>query len=448
MTLDRRLAAKGKKSLTRPAADGLTARMKRFAILAVMMLSVAACGQGGGSDAVAASAAPRSPAGGSAGAAASALDRFAGELLRQLDMPATGNVLVSPFSLIAALLMTRAGSVGVTRAEIDGALHLDSSGDVDAAFNTLDQLLASRAGDFVGPDGKTRKVQLASANAVWAQRGYPFEAAYLDRLARDFGAGVRLVDYRSNAAEARRTINRWVAERTSDKIDELIPDGVLDAMTRLVLTNAIYMNAAWAEPFEPTATRTAPFHRLDGSTVDVPFLRQTNSVRYSRGPGWQSVELPYAGGKLAMQIVLPDEGRLATVEGLLSNGLSAFSDAATETVIELSLPKFKYRVNRDLVDVLVAMGIRSLFGADADLSGITTAERLYVSDIIHEAVIDVSEYGTEAAAATAVVIKATAAPTPPIAFIVDRPFLFSIRDVETKVVIFAGRVVDPAQRAT
>ena len=263
-------------------------------------------------------------------------------------------------------------------------------------------------------------------------------------LAADYGAGVRVVDYQANAEGARRAINRWVAERTNDKIPELIPTGVLDSATRLVLTNAIYLHAAWAEPFDTKATTDAPFTRLDRSAVTARLMRQTGTFGYAAGDGWQAVEVPYAGFELVMDVVIPDAGRFAAVEAQLTAGIGQFVTPMSSASLLLGLPRFTFRTQAQLVDALKAMGIETLFDPDrADLSAISTAEKLYVSDVLHEAYIAVTESGTEAAAATAVVMKATAAPATPREVLADRPFLFAIRDRDTGAVLMLGRVLDP-----
>ena len=378
------------------------------------------------------------------------LDRFGGELYLTVATQAdnTGrNVALSPSSIGAALLMTRAGARTTTLAELDRALHLEGvSPSADAGQNAIDQALASRNTTVKGPNGEQLTVRLSTANSAWAQRGYPIDATYLDTLAKWYGAGLFTVDYSADAAGARDSINAWVSEQTAQKIPELIPAGVLDAMTRLVLTNAIYLKASWAQPFDTRATTDASFTKTDGATVTARFMHRTDALRYASGDGWRMVELPYAGDALAMDVIVPDTGRFATVERTLAGGLAPFVGALREAEVRVTLPRFTFRTQVELVDALTALGITQLFDpALADLSGITTAERLYVSDVLHEAYLAVTEEGTEAAAATAVVMKATAAPATIETVTADRPFLFAIRDRATGAVLMLGRVLDPTK---
>jgi serpin B len=377
-----------------------------------------------------------------------ALDRFGGELYGAVaGAPAVvgRNVAVSPYSAASALLLTRAGARNVTREEIDRTMHLGAM-DADAGFNAVDQALATRAGTFTTPDGHKVTVQLSTANAVWGQTGYPIEAAFLDVLAEYYGAPLHTVDYRRDTEGARKTINGWVSDRTAQKISELVKQGVLDEMVRVVLTNALYLKAPWLTPFDTRTTVDAPFTRADGSTVTVRMMRESESLAYAEGAGWRAVELPYAGGKLAMLVVVPDDGRFVAVERAFAGGTASFASGLRPAQVRLGLPRFTFRTATDLKDALRALGMEQLFDPGrADLSGITIVEPLYVSDVIHEVFLAVTEEGTEAAAATAVVAKATAAPGQVQDLTVDRPFLFAIRDRDTGAVLLQGRVLDPAQ---
>jgi serine protease inhibitor len=379
---------------------------------------------------------------------ADALDRFGGELYAAVtSAPATGgrNVALSSYSVASALLLTRAGARNVTREEIDRTLHLGAM-DADAGFNAIDQALATRAGTVTTPDGRKVTVQLSTANAVWGQTGYPIEPAFLDVLAEYYGAPLHTVDYRRDTEGARKAINGWVADRTAQKIPELIKQGVLDAMVRVVLTNALYLKAPWAMPFDTRTTTDAPFTRLDGGTVTVRMMRQSETLRYAAGAGWRAVELPYAGDRLAMLVVVPDSGRFVAVERAFAGGTASFASGLQPAPVRLGLPRFTFRTATELKDALRSLGMEQLFDPGrADLSGITSAEPLYVSDVLHEVFLAVTEEGTEAAAATAVVARATAAPAQVQELTVDRPFLFAIRDRDTGAVLLQGRVLDPAQ---
>jgi serpin B len=241
------------------------------------------------------------------------------------------------------------------------------------------------------------------------------------------------------------TINDWVAEQTEDRIEDLIPPGVLGAATRLVLTNAIYFNAAWAQPFEASATQDEAFHLLDGGQVTVPMMHQTESFGYLAGDGYQAVELPYEGHELSMVILLPDEGGFEAFEaGLDAAQVEAILQETSDRQVALALPRFEFEAQFSLADTLGAMGMPDAFSDQANFSGMTGTRDLFISAVIHKAFVAVDEEGTEAAAATAVVMVEGAMPAEPLEVRVDRPFLFLIRDIQTGTVLFLGRVMDPA----
>ena len=359
------------------------------------------------------------------------------------------NLVFSPASIHIALVMALAGADGDTASQMAATLRVDDleSTRLHDAMNALDTLLEARnRTEAPGPDGEERKVELSIVNALWGQSGFPFEQAFLDLLAANYGAGMRVVDFVAAAEQARQTINAWVAEQTNDRISDLIPEGGVNELTRLVITNAVYLDATWASPFSPDATSDEPFTLLDGTDVTVPTMHDQLSTGYAAGDGWQAVELLYVGRELSMLVILPDEGRFEEIEARLGAGLlDEVRDALAETEIRLSLPKFEFRTQAELVSALGALGIRDAFDPGlADFTGISTAEPLYVSGVLHEAFITVDEAGTEAAAATAVVIGTTSAPITEIVDVdVDRPFLFGLQDRETGSVLFLGRVLDP-----
>lgn len=378
--------------------------------------------------------------------AASAVDAFAADLYRELART-PGNVVFSPYSVELALAMTRAGAVGRTADEMSAVLHAAAAGELDAGLNALDQALAKRPGRYPFGDG-TVELELSVADRVWGQKDYPFEKPYLDTLAASYGADLRLVDYVNARAQARADINKWVAERTRDRIPELIPDGVLNELTRLVLTNAIYFKGKWAAPFAKGATADAPFHRLDGTDATAKLMRLSSSgLAYGTGAGYQAVRLPYVGG-LSMIVVVPDAGSFAKVEGSLRDDASlraAASGLARGTHVTLRLPRFTFRTKAMLKPALETLGMPLAFTDRADFTKMSPRGReLFIRDVAHEAFIAVDEDGTEAAAATAVIVEATSAPLKSVELTVDRPFLFLIRDDETGATLFMGRVVDPS----
>jgi serpin B len=244
--------------------------------------------------------------------------------------------------------------------------------------------------------------------------------------------------------EARATINRWVEEQTEDRIKDLIPPGVLDALTRLVLTNAIYFKAAWATPFDENMTADGAFTRLDGSQVTVPMMRDTTSLGYAEGKGYQAVELPYDRYEMSMIILLPAAGQFEGWERSLDEGgVEAILSRLGSRQVALSMPKFRVDSTFSLKDTLSAMGMALPFEPDADFSGMTGNKDLHISAVMHQAFVAVDEKGTEAAAATAVAMALTSMPTAPVEVKVDRPCVFFIRDIRTGTILFIGRVVDP-----
>lgn len=376
-------------------------------------------------------------------AAGDAVNAFGLDLYARIRGGA-GNLVVSPASIAVALAMARAGARGATAAEMDRVLH-DLAGDGHGGWvASLDLALNARTGSFPDASGQSQPVTLRIVNAPFAQRGMALGPAFLDALASEFGAGVRLVDYRTEPEPARAAINAWVAEQTEQRIRELLGAGTITDLTRLVLVNAVYLKAAWQEPFNASATKPAPFHRLDGSSVEVPLMSGGGDLPYAAGGGWQAVQVPYVGGKLAMLVVVPDD--LSAFEGGLDAAtLGRITATLAQRRVVLGLPRFGTETKVELADVLKALGMPSAFSATtADFSGITTDERLLIDAVVHQANIDVDEKGTEAAAATAVTMVAGAMPAEPVRLTVDRPFLFALRDLDTGTVLFLGRITDPS----
>lgn len=352
-----------------------------------------------------------------------------------------GNLFYSPHSISLALAMTYAGARGETATAMAETLHYTLPPErLHPALNSLDQILAQRGEGAQGKDGQGFRLNIA--NALWGQTGYTFLDAFLDTLAENYGAGLRLVDYEADAEAARGTINDWVSEETEGRIEELLAPGAVSAATRLVLTNAIYFNAAWAHPFQENATKDDAFHGLAGEAT-VPMMRQTERLHYAEGPGYQAVELPYDGYELAMTIVLPEAGTFEAFEDSLDAAHVEEVLAGMERrQVALTLPRFELETEASLVEALSALGMTPAFGAGADFSGMTGSRDLFIGDVIHKAFVSVDEAGTEAAAATAVVMAGSAAIDEPVSVVVDRPFITLIRDLETGAVLFVGRIVD------
>ncbi len=375
--------------------------------------------------------------------AAGNIDAFGLDLYGQTA--AAGNTVMSPASVALALAMARAGARGDTATQMDAVLHDFGSDSSANGVNSLQQALAAVNGTFTDAKGDKHELTLRIANAPFVQRGMSVEPAYLDALSARFGAGIRLVDYETNAEATRLLINRWVSDQTEKRIPELLAQGTIDASTRLALVNAVYLKAAWQNPFDAAATHDATFTRADGSQVQVPTMHATiEEASYAAGSDWQAVELPYAGRSLAMTIIVPTD--IAAFDPSFDAATFAQITGALQTrPVELALPKFKIETKIDLAAVLARMGMTSAFDRSAaDFSGITAAEQLYISAVVHQANIDVDEKGTEAAAATAVVVTLGSVPGNPVTLNVDRPFIFAVRDTGTGAVLFLGRVADPS----
>jgi len=355
-----------------------------------------------------------------------------------------GNLFYSPYSISLALAMTYAGARSETEQQMANTLHFILPQErLHPAFNSLDQQLASRGEGAKGKDEKGFRLNIV--NAIWGQEDYEYLAEFLDVLAENYGAGLRLLDFINAPEESRVTINNWVSDRTEGKIKDLIPQGVIDEMTRLILTNAIYFNAAWLNPFSKDMTHDGTFHLLEGSEVTVPMMKQTESFGYAEGKGYQAVELPYDGGQLSMIILLPESGQFDSFEqSLHANYASAILKDLEDKQVTLTMPIFEFESQFSITDTLAAMGMPVAFSDEADFSGMTGNRELTITDVLHKAFVSVDEAGTEAAAATAVVVGLTSAPEQPVQVTVDRPFIFLIRDIETDAILFVGRVMNPS----
>ena len=324
-----------------------------------------------------------------------------------------GNLAISPHSVAVALTLAAYGARGRTRDEIEAV--------VAGAGQPVE------VGEWV---------ELSSANRLFGQQGLAWRPDLQELLT--------VVDYADSDA-ARGVINEWTSGQTYERIPEIVPDGVLDEETLLVLVNALYLKAAWSDPFRESSTTDADFHLSDGTVVQVPTMLGHVGAQVGAGDGWRSARLPYVGGTLAMTVVLPDSGRLADVEALVAErDWSAVLDAPSHERLELRLPRFTVRAAARLGELLAALGMPTAFTDDADFSGLTVDEPLKISEVLHEAFVAVDEQGTEAAAATAVVMqRAGAMPQPPVPFVVDRPFLFAIHTTSDATPLFVGRVDDP-----
>jgi serpin B len=355
-----------------------------------------------------------------------------------------GNLFYSPYSISMALAMTYAGARGDTEAQMADTLHFLLPQDrLHPAFNSLALELASRGEGAKGKDNEGFRLHIV--NAIWGQKDFPFLSAYLDLLAENYGAGLRVLDFMKAPEQSRVTINDWVSEQTEERIKDLIPQGAIDELTRLVLTNAIYFNAAWQFPFNEDATSPGDFFLPGGDRITVPMMRQTESFGYAGGDGYQAVELPYDGSELSMVILLPEQGLFASFEASLSGQrVDSIIQQIGYQRVALSMPKFEYESSFGLKQSLNALGMEDAFLPDAaDFSGMDGRQDLFIQDVLHKAFVSVDEAGTEAAAATAVIVGTTSVPPEPIQVKIDRPFIFLICDIETGTILFVGRVVNP-----
>ncbi len=363
------------------------------------------------------------------------------QLLRKTD----GNLFYSPYSISEALAMTYGGARGETEKQMAAALQFLLAQDrLHPAFNSIDIELAKRG--EVAKEGKDEKgFRLKVVNAIWGQKDFEFTSQYLDLLALNYGAGMRIVDYTNAAEEARQLINQWVSDQTEDRIKDLLPPGSVNFLTRLVLTNAIYFNAAWDSQFEKANTRDGRFYLLDGSEITVPMMFQMKSFRYTEDTNYQAVELPYDGNQLSMVVLLPGAGQFESFEaGLDSQKLQDIIGKLQSSYVKLTMPRFQIESEFNLNQALSDLGMPIAFSdSEADFSGMDGGRDLHISDVVHKAYVSVDEKGTEAAAATGVIMAATSMPTNIKDMTLDRPYIFLIRDIPTGTILFLGRVMNP-----
>lgn len=368
-------------------------------------------------------------------------NQFALDIYRQLAATNDGNQLVSPYSITMALGMTYAGARGQTAQQMADVLR----------FTLPEDRLHGAAGELMRDlDAERPGYQLNVANRLFAQEGFVLEPPFVQTTSEHYAAPVETLDFIRDTEDSRIHINDWVAAKTNDKIRDLLPQGAITEYTRLVLTNAIYFNGSWKYQFDEEATHEVPFFGSDGGPTTTAMMFQRQVFRYGAFDGYQMLEMPYAGDDLSMVVMLPD----------MPDGLAQFEQSLTAEKFNSSLatiyhqdvltylPKFKFEASFGLADTLQDMGMADAFSDQADLTGIADAD-LYISDVLHKAFIDVNEEGTEAAAATAVVVGTTCVcdpPEPPV-FRADHPFMFALRDTHSGSLLFLGRVTAPGDSA-
>ena len=374
-------------------------------------------------------------------------NQFSASLYRELAAEeATGNIFFSPFSISSALAITYEGARETTADEIRSVFFFPVNQTV-----MRDGYAAENAAINSGNPGYT----LNTANALWAEKTYIFLPAYTATAEQYYGANTTNLDFVNQPEVSRQTINAWVADQTNNKILDLLSSGSINSLTRLVITNAVYFKGTWKMQFDANRTRDAVFTRSDGTIVTVKMMEQTGEdavYPYAETPDLQMLSLPYTTKDkkgLSMVILLSRHNDIsAAVPYLDPANLSALEQNASTRQVKVYIPKFRVETQYSLPGTLSAMGMPTAFTNNADFSGMDGTKRLYINDIVHKACIEVNEEGTEAAAATGVMmgwgVAAHESEQPVPVFKADRPFLFLIQDNDTGTILFAGRMADPA----
>ncbi|OGY23245.1 MAG: hypothetical protein A2172_02640 [Candidatus Woykebacteria bacterium RBG_13_40_15] len=370
-------------------------------------------------------------------------NQFALDYYSKLKGSEKGNIFFSPFSISSALAMTYEGAKGQTASEMKGLFY----------FPDISILRNEYAALFEELNKTDKKYTLSTANALWVEQDYKFLADYLQRIEKYYAGKATNLDFKKDPERSRIEINNWVEKQTQDKIKNLIPSGVIDSLTRLVLTNAIYFKGDWVKAFNETDTNDENFTVSEGNNVKVPMMSRTDKdalFNYSENKDLQILELPYSGEELSMLILLPKGKNLNKVESeLTTKKLAEWEKGFKNERVDIYIPKFKFETNYFMADDLKVMGMSTAFSSRADFSGMDGTRNLYIGQVIHKAFIEVNEKGTEAAAATAVEMKFTSAPgneEPKIPiFRADHPFIFLIQQKTSGNILFMGRVTNPEQ---
>ena len=365
---------------------------------------------------------------------------FAFDMYRYLSKE-KGNLFFSPYSISSALAMTYAGARDNTEKQMAEVLRFPSD---QALVHPELASLATQLNDIQNKGD----VELHIANALWAQQGYEFVTDYLDLTKKYYSAALNYVDFEKAVEAARKKINKWVEDKTNDKIKNLIKPGGLNDLTRLVLTNAIYFKGNWLSPFEEQSTQDDSFWLSTKKSIKVPMMLQIGEFKYTENGTLKVLEMPYRGGELSMIVLLPKEvaGMARLEKELSSENLSAWISSLHQHYVAVHMPKFKMTKELELSGTLSSMGMPDAFSSNADFSGMDGKKWLFISAVIHKAFVDVNEKGTEAAAATAVVMECimeVGPSEPPKVFRADHPFIFVIRHNESGAILFFGRVIDP-----
>ena len=364
---------------------------------------------------------------------------FAFDLYQRVAAKESGNLFFSPFSISTALAMTYAGANGQTASEMAKTMRFGpNEPDFHYAYGSYLNALE---------DNAKGNIQLRIANRLWGEKTYKLRDDFVALNKRAYDSPLKPMDFINSPDGSRTSINTWVADKTEQRIKDLIPEGIITTDTRLVLTNAIYFKADWLYQFKTKKTKEKKFTLADGEKIKVPFMHFKGAFDFYRNEKYKAIKLPYKGSKQSMVVVLPKEGvALSEIEHTIDLNMFMYLEGYKPDV-ELALPKFKATLPLSLNGYLQEMGMQQAFTNAADFSKMSDGQALMISDVIHKAFIEVNEEGTEAAAATAVVmvLTSTNAPDPkPETFIADHPFLFYIIDDQTGAILFMGRIMNPA----
>lgn len=361
---------------------------------------------------------------------------FALSMYKQFAQADNDNVFFSPISISMALGMTYAGADGETKKQISEVLNFPyNDKDFHAQMGQLQSNLL---------DKQSEGVDIALANQLWAENSYRFKCRYLRTTQKLYNSPVKRLDFSGNPNASRIEINQWVEELTRDRIKDLLPDGSISSLTKMVLTNAIYFKGQWDKKFETENTRDDIFTTLEGKQVKTPMMNAKEKFNVYQGDGISLLELPYQGNDFSMLVLLPNEDRsIGEIErGLSVDNLNEYISKLSEKEVQLMFPKFKFDAEYQLKPVLSDMGMPIAFSNAANLSRMSRSNDLKIDEVFHKAFVEVSEEGTEAAAATAVVIVLKSI-TMPVEFFANRPFIFIIRENKDGNILFMGRVTNP-----
>ena len=363
-------------------------------------------------------------------------NQFAFELYSELNKSEQGNVFYSPYSISAALAMTYEGAKGQTANEMKSVFHFPESNTLRPNFAAI----------YNGINEGNKDYELKTGNALWVQRDYPFLENYTSRVEKYYGGKVANLDFKQETEKSRQTINSFIEEQTNNKIKDLIPSGILNTLTRLVLTNAIYFKGTWEWEFDKSDTREQDFKITPTNIVKTPMMYMKNDkteFNYADTKDLQILELPYKGENISMLILLPTENLDSIESFLTTEKLNEYKNQMQETKLDaIYFPKFEFDSKYFMKNILSTLGMPTAFSNSADFSGMTGNKDLFISAVIHQAYVKVDEKGTEAAAATALVMKPTSI-MPRNIFKADHPFIFIIQEKETGNILFLGRVVNP-----